>query len=171
MSQLAPFVDGAKFEDRTGFQETYISYYTWGEALGAALDLTLRDRSDGRITLDDFMRALWDKFGRSASRRAGYVEKPYTAADLKATLAEVSGDAAFASQFFASYVEGREVVDYARLLSRAGLILRQRQGVAGKSGAVSGLEVVLAEEAGQTVTDAQRRFRDAWLNSSARSAF
>src|SRR5688572_9045009 len=82
VSQMAPFVDGAKFEDRTGFPNTYVSYYTWGEALGAGLDLTLRDRSDGRITLDHYMRALWDKFGRSASRRPGYVETPYTIADL-----------------------------------------------------------------------------------------
>ena len=63
------------------------------------------------------------------------------------------------------------MVDYARLLARAGLLLRQRQGVAGKPGAIPGFEVVLAEEAGQTVTDAQRRFRDAWLSSSARNAF
>jgi predicted metalloprotease with PDZ domain len=45
-------------------------------------------------------------------------------ADLKATLAEVSGDAAFATDFFARYIEGREVVDYASLLARAGLTLR-----------------------------------------------
>jgi len=171
MSQMAPFVDGAKFEDRTGFPDTYVSYYTWGEALGAGLDLTLRDRSDGRITLDDYMRALWDKFGRSASPRLGYVESPYTVADLKATLAQVSGDAAFASQFFARYIEGHDVVDYAQLLSRAGLLLRPRQGSAGKPGQEPGLEVVLVEEAGQTLTDAQRRFRDAWLSSSARNTF
>jgi predicted metalloprotease with PDZ domain len=171
MSQMAPFVDGAKFEDRTAFAETYISYYTWGEALGAALDLTLRERSDGRITLDDYMRALWSKFGRSASQRPGYVESPYTAADLKSTLAEVSGDGAFASEFFARYIEGHDVVDYARLLARAGLLLRQSQGVAGKPGAAPGFEVVPAEEAGQTVSDTQRRFRDAWLSSSARNAF
>ena len=167
---MAPFVDGAKFEDRTAFAETYISYYTWGEALGAALDLTLRERSDGRITLDDYMRALWNKFGRSASQRPGYVESPYTAADLKSTLADVSGDAAFASDFFARYIEGHDVADYTRLLARAGLLLRQRQGFPGKPGA-SGFEVVLMEEAGQAVSDVQRRFRDAWLSSSARNTF
>ena len=31
------------------------------------------------------------------------------------------------------------------------------------------LELVPAEEAGQTLTDAQRRFRDSWLSSAARS--
>lgn len=32
-------------------------------------------------------------------------------------------------------------------------------------------EVVLAEQAGQTLTDQQRRFRDAWLSSASRNAF
>ena len=44
--------------------------------------------------------------------------------DLKAALAGVSGDQAFAAEFFARYVQGRDVVDYARLLERAGLLLR-----------------------------------------------
>ena len=170
MSQMAPFVDGARFNDRTDLATTYLSYYTWGEALGAALDLTLRDRSDGKITLDDYMRALWDKFGRSSSRRQGYVESPYTLVDLKTTLADVSGDATFAAQFFARYIEGHDVVDYATLLSRAGLLLRSRPAST-KQASDSDLEVVLAESAGQPLTDAQRRFRDAWLSSAARNVF
>ena len=93
---------------------------------GLGLDLTLRDRSDGRITLDDFMRALWQQFGKSGERVPGYVEKPYAMADLRNTLASVSGDAAFAADFFARYIQGHDVVDYARLLRRAGLVLRQR---------------------------------------------
>jgi predicted metalloprotease with PDZ domain len=124
MSRLAPFVDAATANDRTVFDNTYISYYTWGEAIGLALDLTLRDRTGGTVTLDDFMRALWVKFGRTAAKRPGYVESPYTIADLKSTLADVTRDATFAADFFARYIEGHEVVDYARLLSRAGFALR-----------------------------------------------
>ena len=41
-------------------------------------------------------------------------------ADAEARLAEVSGDAAFARDFFARYIQGREVADYARLLAQAG---------------------------------------------------
>ena len=41
-------------------------------------------------------------------------------------LADVSGDRAFADDFFDRFVQGREVVDYAPLLARAGLILRKR---------------------------------------------
>jgi predicted metalloprotease with PDZ domain len=46
--------------------------------------------------------------------------------DVVSTLASVSGDAAFAEEFVARYIRGHEVVDYARLMGRAGLILRLR---------------------------------------------
>ena len=39
--------------------------------------------------------------------------------DLKRALAEVSGDAAFADDFFSRYIQGHEVVDYQTLLARA----------------------------------------------------
>jgi len=38
----------------------------------------------------------------------------------------VSGDRNFANNFFAQFIEGRQVVDYARLLERAGLVMRKR---------------------------------------------
>jgi len=200
------------------------------------------------VTLDDFMRALWDKYGRPGTKTPGYVETPYTLDDVKSTLAIVTGDAAFADDFFARYILGREVVDYARLLSRAGLVLRTRAAgrawagplrtentqtgarviadilfgtpayqaglerddiivslggsrvaspadvdralMARKPGdslqvvydrhgervtavlklvADPTLELVPAEEAGQTLTDEQRKFRDSWLASAARA--
>lgn len=126
MSRLAPFVDAAAAIDRTYFSNTFISYYTWGEAIALGLDLTLRDRSDGRLTLDHFMRALWQKHGKPGGRAPGYVDQPYTMADLVTTLASVAGDAGLAEDFFARYIQGREVVDYARLLRRAGFLLRPR---------------------------------------------
>ena len=126
MSRFAPFVDAAAAIDRTSFENTFISYYTWGAGIGLALDLTLRDRSDGKVTLDHFMRELWKQFGKSGERTPGYVDRPYTMADLEGTLAAVSGDAAFAKEFFSRYIQGHDVVDYARLLARAGLVVRPR---------------------------------------------
>ena len=163
MSRLAPLVDGAGPVD-PAVTDNFISYYTWGQALGIGLDLALRDRTDGRVTLDDFMRALWTKFGRSAASVPGYVQMPYTEADLKRTLAEVARDTAFADEFFARYVEGRDVIDYASLLARAGLILRPET-------ATGPFRLVPAEDTGQQLTDAQRQFRDAWLSSGARNIF
>ena len=249
MSQMAPFVDAAAAIDRTSFSNTFISYYTWGSVIGLGLDLALRDRSDNRVTLDHFMRRLWERHGKPGGSRPGYVEAPYTPADLKAALAAVSGDAGFAENFFARYIDGREVQDFAPLLARAGLLLRpvnrgaflgdlatqdgdeglritaatpfgspayaagldrddvlvsfggtrvrtaselQRAVQARKPGeavplqfvrrgqTVTGAaklienphrEIVPMEEAGQSLTPAQRQFRDAWLSSAARNAF
>ena len=252
MSQLAPFVDAAAAIDRTDFENTFISYYTWGEAIALGLDLTLRTRSGGMVTLDDFMRAMWQRFGKPGGRAAGYVDRPYTVADAKAVLADVSGDPAFAADFFARYIQGHDVVDYATLLAGAGLVLRPRAPQSGFAGELylqdspggvriaapapmgtpayqSGLErddvltqiggvpvtraeeveaairrsrpgaplsvsylhrgrgqpmtatirviadprleLVPAEQAGRALTDMQRRFRDAWLRSSAGNTF
>ena len=248
MSQMAPFVDRAFSGDRNNFSNTFISYYTWGSVIGLGLDLTLRDRSDGRVTLDDFMRALWEKYGRPGTRTPGYVETPYTLDNLKSVLAAVANDAAFAEDFFARYIHGREVVDFKQLLAKAGLTLRLRSAGRAWAGAlqtengqngvrVTGdvpfaspaygaglerddvivslgssrvasaaeidralmtrkpgdslqvvyerrgeritsllklvedptLELVPAEEAGQALSDAQKKFRDAWLSSAARA--
>ena len=68
MSRMAPFVDAARAVDRTNFSTTFISYYTYGGAIALALDLTLRDRSNGQITLDDFMRAMWRQTARREAR-------------------------------------------------------------------------------------------------------
>ena len=126
MSRMAPFTDGGRPIDRTNWPNTVISYYPFGGAIALGLDLTLRERSRGRVTLDDYMRAMWRAYGKPGGSREGYVDHPYTLEDAKARLAEVSGDKAFADDFFARYIEGHDVVDYARLLAHAGLTLRKR---------------------------------------------
>jgi predicted metalloprotease with PDZ domain len=248
MSQMAPFTDRTVSGDRTNFANTFISYYTWGSVIGLGLDVTLRDRSAGRVSLDDFMRALWEKYGRPGTRTPGYVETPYTIDNLKSVLGVVANDAAFAEDLFARYIHGREVVDFKPLLAKAGFILRPRSAGRAYAGALktqdgqSGvrvtddvpfaspayaaglerddvivslggsrvtvaadidralmtrkpgdslqvvyerrgeritsvlklvedptLELVPAEEAGQPLSDAQKKFRDAWLGSAARA--
>jgi predicted metalloprotease with PDZ domain len=126
MSRLAPFVDAATSVDRTAWPNLFISYYTYGSAIAMGLDLSLRDRTDGKLTLDGYLRALWRQFGRASNQTPGAAPSPYTIKDLERTLAEVSGDPAFARDFFERYVEGRELVDYARLFLRAGLVVRKR---------------------------------------------
>ena len=123
MSQQAPFTDAATAIDRTNFENTFISYYTWGEAIGVALDLSLRDRTAGKASLDRFMRGMWEKFGKPAGE-PGYVTTPYTIDDAKAVLASVAGSQEFAQQFFAKYIQGHEAADYATLLARGGLVMR-----------------------------------------------
>jgi predicted metalloprotease with PDZ domain len=123
---MAPFVDGGTTVDRTNWPNSVTSYYPLGAAIGLALDLTLRGRSDSEVTLDDFMRAMWRVHGKPGGAREGYVDRPYTAADAEARLAEVSGDRAFARDFFSRYIQGREAADYPALLARAGFVVRRR---------------------------------------------
>jgi predicted metalloprotease with PDZ domain len=139
MSEMAPFTDAARSVDRTNFSTTFISYYTYGAAIALALDLSLRDRSNGRISLDDYMRAMWRAHGKPGGPEPGLVAKPYTLKDARDRLAEVSGDRRFADDFFTKYIEGREAPDYAALLQRAGVIFRK-----GSPGAAwTGLEQIL----------------------------
>jgi predicted metalloprotease with PDZ domain len=126
MSRMAPFIDGGRMNDKTNWSNTVISYYPFGGAIALALDLTLRERSDGKITLDDYMRAMWRVHGKPGGAREGYVDHPYTIADAEARLAEVSGDRAFAHDFFSRYIQGHDVADYGALLAPAGFTVRKR---------------------------------------------
>jgi predicted metalloprotease with PDZ domain len=126
MSQMAAFTDAGRPLDRTNWSSTFLSYYTFGAGIALAMDLSLRERSGGAVTLDDFMRVMWQRYGKPGGTREGYVDRPYTIADAEARLADVSGDRAFAHDFFSRYIQGREAADYARLLEQAGLVLRKR---------------------------------------------
>ena len=125
MSQMAPFTDAARSVDRVNTANTFISYYTYGAAIALGLDLSLRDRSNGKISLDDYMRAMWRVHGKPGGSQPGLVAKPYTLKDARDRLAEVSGDRAFADTFFDKYIEGQDAVDYAPLFLRAGYVWRK----------------------------------------------
>lgn len=122
MSQRAVFEDGGVFAAPTNSQNLFLSYYTFGSAVALGLDLTLRTKFPGK-TLDDYMRELWQSYGKHQKNYAP--TKPYSLADLQSALAKLTGDAAFAKDYFARYIEGREVVDYASLLVKAGYQMRK----------------------------------------------
>lgn len=126
MSQMAPFTDGAASNDETNFGRTFISYYTYGAAIATALDLSLRERSNGKITLDDYMRAMWLAYGKPDGPSPAIIAKPYTLKDARDRLADVSGDRAFADDFFDNCIEGRVLPDYEKLFAGVGLVLRKR---------------------------------------------
>jgi predicted metalloprotease with PDZ domain len=126
MSRMAPFTDRGTATDRTNWSATYTSYYPLGGGIALALDLALRSRSDSVVSLDDFMRAMWRVHGKPGGAREGDVDHPYTAEDAEVRLAEVSGDQAFAHDFFSRYIHGRDAADYPSLLARAGFVVRKR---------------------------------------------
>jgi len=115
MSRLAAFHDGMLSNDPQNQANTFISYYTYGRALGLGIDLAIRSRFPGK-SLDDWMRAMW--------RRHPDVQKPYTEQDLEHALADATGSATFAREIFERHIEGREAMDYASLLARAGYALQ-----------------------------------------------
>jgi predicted metalloprotease with PDZ domain len=147
MSQYGPFADAAQSIDMTDASRTFISYYTYGGAVAFGLDLTLRERSGGKTSLDDYMRLLWTRFGKPGGPAAGLVGKPYSLKDIRDALADLTANRAFADDFFTRYIEGREVVDYAKLLEPAGFALKPARPGAGWMGntalqeAPGGLEV------------------------------
>lgn len=122
MAQQAPFVDAAVAIDPNNRSNTFISYYTYGEAVGLALDLLLRGRTPA-VTLDDFMREMWRRHGKLQTAALAPA-RPYTLADAQSALAAVSKDSAFARSFFASYVVGSALPDYPALLAQAGFLVR-----------------------------------------------
>jgi predicted metalloprotease with PDZ domain len=126
VSRFSQFVDAAVWPEPTNFDNHFVSYYDWGSVIALALDLSLRARSDHKVTLDDYMRRMWQEFGRVTPPAEGVVANPYTMADLRRVLADVSGDRAFADAFFDRFIQGREVADYTALLARAGFVLRKR---------------------------------------------
>jgi predicted metalloprotease with PDZ domain len=126
MSQHAPYTDAARSVDENNFSYSFISYYSYGSALALAMDLELRIRSQGKLSLDDYMRAMWREHGRPGGPQPGLVARPYTLQDARDRLAEVSGDPTFAAGFFDRFVEGREAPDYAALLAHAGIVVRKR---------------------------------------------
>jgi predicted metalloprotease with PDZ domain len=115
MSRQAPFVDAARSIDATNLRNTFISYYTFGAALGFGLDLAIRQRFPGK-SLDDWMRVMW--------RRHPDIDKPYDLKDLEEALGQATGDAEFAHAVFERHIFGREPLDYRALVAAAGLQLR-----------------------------------------------
>ncbi|WP_443937122.1 M61 family metallopeptidase [Pedobacter sp. MW01-1-1] len=114
-SRYAVFADAGVSIDQSNGLNIFTSYYTYGASVALALDLRLR--SEFKLTLDDYMRALWKNYGKP--------EIPYTVSDLEKILGIVTKNPAFASDFFKKYVYGTEKNDYAKLLLNAGLVLRK----------------------------------------------
>lgn len=116
MSRQAPFVDAATANDPVNFPNTFISYYTYGQALALGIDLSIRSRFPGK-SLDDWMRSMWRHHPDAA--------QPYTLDDLQSALAEATGSAPFADEIFRRHIYGMEPMDYESLLGRAGLLLQK----------------------------------------------
>ena len=93
-----------------------VSYYAKGALVALALDLTLRQGTAGRVTLDDLMRALWVRHGETG---VGVPER-----GVESLAAELSG--MDLDGFFAAAVDGTGDLDLQPLLASVGLAMRLR---------------------------------------------
>lgn len=113
MSYQAPFVDAARSVDPVNRSNTFISYYSYGSALGLALDLLLREKE---LNLDDYMKLVWNRFGKN--------EQPYEITDLHNVLKEYAGND-FGDQFFNDYIYDSKMPEMNRLFANVGITLSQ----------------------------------------------
>ncbi len=88
-----------------------VSYYAKGALVALALDLTLRSRS--KISLDDVMRVLWERFGKTGT---GVGED-----DIQQVAEELSG--LNLKRFFADAVHSTGELPLKKLLARFGITL------------------------------------------------
>ena len=87
-----------------------ISYYTQGQNLAALLDLSIRNDTDGRASLDDVMRALFNEHYKKG--------RGFTTADMIAIINRLTKKDY--NDFFTRYVFGTDVPDYDRIFGYAG---------------------------------------------------
>ena len=116
MSYQAPFVDAATSVDQVNWENTFVSYYSYGNVLGLALDLSLRNLQ-GNKSLDGFMRRVWQTYGEN--------EIPYTLKNLETELAAYV-DKTFSEQFFNSYIYDSNMPDYNALFASVGIEFSQQ---------------------------------------------
>lgn len=88
-------------------------FYGSATMVAFALDVTIRDATDGQRSLDDLMREMWRTFGSTG--------RPYTQADVIAAAGSAAG--AGLNEFFRNHVEGDVPLPMDTLLPLAGLKL------------------------------------------------
>jgi predicted metalloprotease with PDZ domain len=119
-SLSAPFLDDAPHAQRTNLANTAISYYPKGELIGMVLDLIIRGRTNGKASLDDVMRRMYDEFYLKSSNATYYLRgRGYVPEDLQRIASDVAGHDF--TDFFTRYVRDVEVLPYDEAFGYLGL--------------------------------------------------
>jgi len=95
-----------------------ISYYSKGALIALAFDLTIRAKTGGAKTLDDIMRALWERYGRDFYPTVG---RGVTESEVEALFDEVSG--LKLRNLFDKFVRGTDDLPLAKLFTPFGIKL------------------------------------------------
>lgn len=125
-SLAAPFIDGAPHEQKTNLDNTAISYYPKGELIGLVLDLMIRGKTNGRASLDDVMRRMYDEFYLKSPNATYYLRgRGYLTEDWERVGSEVAGFDL--GDFFRRYVRGVETLPYDEAFGSLGLRVVREQ--------------------------------------------
>ena len=119
-SLSAPFLDDAPHAQQTNLDNTSISYYPKGEVLGLVLDLLIRGKTQGRASLDEVMRRMYDEFYLKSAPATYYLRgRGYRNEDFEKMVSEVAGTDM--GDFFKRFVRGVEAPPYEEAFAQAGL--------------------------------------------------
>lgn len=125
-SLAAPFLDDAPHAQRTNLDNTSISYYPKGELIGLVLDLIIRGKTNGKVSLDDVMRRMYEEFYIKSSKSSYYLRgRGYTTEDFERIASEVSG--LDLHGFFKLYVRDVTMLPYDDAFAFVGLRLIREQ--------------------------------------------
>jgi predicted metalloprotease with PDZ domain len=157
-SLSAPFIDDAPHAQKTNLANTSISYYSKGETLGLVLDLLIRGKTNGKASLDDVMRRMYEEFYLKSPNATYYLRgRGYRAEDFERMVSAVAGSDM--SDFFKRYVRGVESPPYAEAFAHVGLrFVREPQqpvwvGISGDENEVNNFKVA-AVRPGSPAADA-----------------
>ncbi len=121
-SLSAPFIDRAQHVQRTNLANTSVSYYPKGELIGLVLDLLIRSKTNGKASLDDVMRRMYDEFYVKGPNATYYLRgRGYQTEEFWRVTSEVAGTDM--TDFFKRYVRAVEVPPYDEALGYVGLRL------------------------------------------------
>jgi predicted metalloprotease with PDZ domain len=119
-SLSAPFIDDAPHAQKTNLENTVISYYPKGELVAMVLDLLIRGRSNGKHSLDDVMRAMYEEFYLKSSNNSYYLRgRGYQPEDLQRVASQITG--VDLEEFFRRHVHDPDQLPYDEAFGYVGL--------------------------------------------------
>lgn len=107
---ISPERASLAFDDPLALGDDYASVYLQGELLGTMLDLLVREKTGGRLSLDDVMRTLSERFTPV---------RGITDSDIERAVHDVCR--CDAHSFFEAYVRGARAIDFDSYLQSVGL--------------------------------------------------
>jgi predicted metalloprotease with PDZ domain len=125
-SLSAPFLDDAPHAQHVDLANTAISYYSKGELIGMVLDMIIRGRTNGKSSLDDVMRKMYEEYYLKSPNATYYLRgRGYIPEDLQRVASDVAGNDF--TDFFNRHVRGVEMLPYDEAFAYLGLRLGREQ--------------------------------------------